>query len=165
MVTKIIVGRLRPLLDNVISPNQAASVPGRKGLDNFVITQELIHSLDNKKGKVGFMAIKVHLAKAYDRLEWAFIHKVLRAFHFPQMHIDLIMSCISSTNISILFNGGKLKSFKPLKGIQQGDPLSIYLFILCMEYLRFLINKSCMEKRWIPMKASKDNVEISHFRP
>ena len=163
MVTKIIVGRLRPLLDNVISPNQAASVPGRRGLDNFVITQELIHSLDNKKGKVGFMAIKVHLAKAYDRLEWTFIHKVLRAFHFPQMLIDLIMSCISSTNISILFNGGKLKSFKPLKGIQQGDPLSLYLFILCMEYLRFLINKSCMEKRWIPMKASKDNVEISHL--
>lgn len=79
------------------------------------------------------------------------------------MLIELIMSCISLTSISILFNGGKLKSFKPSRGIRQGDLLSPYLLILCMEYLRFLINKSCMEKRWTPMKASKDNVEILHL--
>jgi len=109
------------------------------------------------------MAIKVDLAKVYDHLEWPFIHKVLRASHFPQMLIDLIMSCIPSTSISILFNGGKLNPFKPLRGLCQGNPLSPFLFILCMEYLGFLINKSCMEKKWLPMKASKDNVEISHL--
>ena len=70
IVSKIVVGRLRPHLDKLISPNQAAFVPGRKGLDNIVIAQELLHSLDTKKGKVGFMAVKVDLAKAYDRLEW-----------------------------------------------------------------------------------------------
>ena len=70
IVSKIVVGRLRPHLDKLISPNQAAFVPGRQGLDNIVIAQELLHSLDTKKGKVGFMAVKVDLAKAYDRLEW-----------------------------------------------------------------------------------------------
>ena len=70
IVSKIVVGRLRPHLDKLISPNQAAFVPGRLGLDNIVIAQELLHSLDTKKGKVGFMAVKVDLAKAYDRLEW-----------------------------------------------------------------------------------------------
>ena len=79
------------------------------------------------------------------------------------MLIDLIMGCISSTSISILFNGGKIESFKPSRGIRQGDPLSPYIFILCMEYLGFLINKGCMTKNWIPMKASKDNVEVSHL--
>ena len=69
-VSKIVVGRLRPHLDKLISPNQAAFVPGRQGLDNIVIAQELLHSLDTKKGKVGFMAVKVDLAKACDRLEW-----------------------------------------------------------------------------------------------
>lgn len=102
-------------------------------------------------------------SKAYDRLEWSFILKVLRAFYFPQALIELIMSCVSSSSISILFNGGKLEAFKRSRGIRQGDPLSPYLFILCMEYLGFLINKSCMEKKWIPLKASKDNVEISHL--
>ena len=98
IVSKIVVGRLRPHLDKLISPNQAAFVPGRRGLDNVVIAQELLHSLDTKKGKVGFMAVKVDLAKAYDRLEWSFVHHILNAFHLPRMLIDLIMSCISSTS-------------------------------------------------------------------
>ena len=162
-MSKIVVGRLGPHLDKLISPNQAAYVPGRRGLDNVVIAQELLHSLDTKKGKVGFMAIKVDLAKAYDCLEWSFVHHVLNAFHLPQMLIDLIMSCISSTSISILFNGGKLNSFKPTRGIHQGDPLSSYIFIICMEYLGYLINKECTDKKWVPMKASKDNVGIPHL--
>ena len=68
VVTKIIVGHIRPFLDKLISPNQTAFVPGRRGLDNVVVAQELIHSLDKKKGRVGFMAIKVDLVKAYDCL-------------------------------------------------------------------------------------------------
>lgn len=41
-----------------------------------------MHSIDTKKGKTRHMAIKVDIEKAYDRLEWNFIHKVLQAFHF-----------------------------------------------------------------------------------
>ena len=57
------------------------------------------------------MAIKVDLEKAYDRLEWNFIHKVLQAFR------KLIMSCISSRSISILFNGGAIETFSPRDNI------------------------------------------------
>ena len=87
---------------------------------------------------MGYMAIKLDLEKAYDRLEWNFIHKVLHAFHFPPKLTRIIISCISSTDISILVNGGMLDSFEPSRGIRQGDPLSPYIFILCMEYLSHL---------------------------
>ena len=60
----------------------------------MVVAQELIHSLDKKKGKVGFMAIKVDIVKAYDHLEWSFIRNVLNAFRFPVELIKLIMSCV-----------------------------------------------------------------------
>ena len=63
------------------------------------------------------MAIKVDLEKAYDRLEWCFIHKVLQAYHFPQNIIKVIMSCVNSTKISILFNGGALEAFNPSRGL------------------------------------------------
>lgn len=63
---------------------QEAFVPGRRGLNNILIAQELIHSIDNEKGKTGYMAIKVDLEKAYNRLERNFIHKVFQAFNFPK---------------------------------------------------------------------------------
>ena len=77
IVTKIIVARLRPFLGNLISPLQSAFVPGRKGVDNAIIVQELVHTISKKKGKVGFMAIKIDLEKAYDKLEWSFIRRML----------------------------------------------------------------------------------------
>ena len=104
IVTKIIVNWIRPFLSGLISSLQAAFVPGRKGLDNAIIVQELIHTMSKKKGRTGVMAIKLDLEKAYDRLEWSFIRDTLNLFNFPDHLISLIMSCISTTFISILFN-------------------------------------------------------------
>ena len=92
-----------------------------------------------KRGKQGYMAIKVDLERKFNRMEWSFIHKVLQAFKFPQNLIRMIMSCVTTARISILFNGGALEPFTPSRGLRQGDPLSPYLFILCMEYLGHLI--------------------------
>ena len=69
VVTKIIVARLRPYLDKLISPMQTTFVPGRKGIDNIIIAQEIIHSLGKKKGRTRYMALKLDLEKAYDKLE------------------------------------------------------------------------------------------------
>jgi len=63
IVTKVIVARLRLHLDKLISPVQAAFVPGRKGLDNAIIVQEVIHSITKKRGEVGYMALKIDLEK------------------------------------------------------------------------------------------------------
>ena len=72
IITKIIVARIRPMLDKLVSHVQSAFVPKRKGVDNAIIVQEIIHTISKKKGKVGYMAIKVDLGKTYDKLEWSF---------------------------------------------------------------------------------------------
>lgn len=77
VVTKIIVKRLRSMLPSLISPFQTAFVPSRLWLDNMIIAQEsnmiiaqeLIHTMSLKKCKEGFMAIKIDLKKAYDKLK------------------------------------------------------------------------------------------------
>ena len=73
------------------------------------------------------------------------------------------MSCVSSSSISILFNGGALDPFLPSGGIRQGDPLSPYLFILCMEVLGALILDKCNAKLWNPIKASRGGPAFSHL--
>ena len=73
IVSEILVAPLRPLLGKLISPLQFAFVLRRRRTDNAIIVQELIHTLGRKKGKTGFMVIKIDLKKAYDKLEWSFI--------------------------------------------------------------------------------------------
>ena len=81
------------------------------------------------------MAIKIDLEKAYDKLEWGFIKEMLICTNLPMDLVELIMSCISSVSTFVLFNGGMLEPIQPSRGIRQGDPLSLYIFILCIEFL------------------------------
>ena len=162
IVTKIIVGRLRPHLNQVISPFQTGFVPDRKGIDNAIIVQELIHTISRAKGKEGYMVIKVDLEKAYDKLEWSFIGEMLFRVNLPSNLIQLIMSCVTSVSTSILFHGGVLDSFHPSRGIKQGDPLSPYLFIMCMDFLGQLTEEKCSGKFWNSVKASRNGLAFSH---
>ena len=92
------------MLPSLISPMQTTFLEGRRGTDNVIIAQELIYSLRKRKGRMGFMVIKIDLEKAYDRLELSFIKMVLEHFGFPESMIKLIMSCVSTTTTTLLFN-------------------------------------------------------------
>ena len=73
------------------------------------------------------------------------------------------MSCVSSVSTSILFNEKALDPILPSRGIRQGDPLSPYLFILCMDYLGQLIEEKCSANLWQPVKASQSGLAFSHL--
>ena len=68
-MTKILVNRLKHLMPTLVSPSQTAFISGRRGTDNVIIAQELVYTIERKKGKAGFMILKIDLEKAYDRLE------------------------------------------------------------------------------------------------
>ncbi|GKV21615.1 hypothetical protein SLEP1_g31576 [Rubroshorea leprosula] len=163
IISKILVNRIKPILESLISPCQASFVPGRKGTDNILILQELVHSFSNKRGKVGDVIVKLDLEKAYDRLEWSFIREALVYFQFPHRVIDLIMSCISTSHITILVNGGKTEKLTPSRGIRQGDPLSPYLFILCMEFLSIKISGDMARGLWKGSKAESSQFFLRSF--
>ena len=77
VISKIVVGRLRPLLPGLVSPYQIAFVPGWKGIDNSIFSARDYPLYVKKKGRNGCMAIKIDLEKVYDRLEWIFIRDSL----------------------------------------------------------------------------------------
>ena len=77
--------------------------------------------------------------------------------------IELIMSCVSSVSTSLLLNGEALDLIFPSRGIRQGDPLSPYLFILCMDFLGHLIEEKCSGNLWHPVKASQSGLALFHL--
>jgi hypothetical protein len=130
IVTKIIVSRLRPILGNLVSPFQTAFVPSKRGIDNVIIAQELIHFIQKKKGRIGQFILKLNLEKAYDRLEWDFIHEVLMFFKFPTSFVNLVLECVSTSSFSILVNGGQMETFKPLEALDK----KIHYLFTCSSY-------------------------------
>ena len=59
--------------------------------------------------------------------------------------------------------GGMLEPIQPSRGIRQGDPLSPYIFILCIDFLGQLIEGKCREKLWNSVKASRNGSSFSHL--
>lgn len=73
------------------------------------------------------------------------------------------MSCVTSTSFQIILNGDLSDSFNAHRGIRQGDPLSPYLFVLCMEKPSHLICTAVDIGRWKPFKASISGPAVSHL--
>ncbi|KAG7566501.1 Reverse transcriptase domain [Arabidopsis suecica] len=73
------------------------------------------------------------------------------------------MQCVTGPSMSLLWNGERTDSFKPLRGLRQGDPLSPYLFVLCMERLCHLIERAVTDKRWKPISLSQRGPKLSHM--
>ena len=162
VIAKILVSRLRPLLDNLVSPCQSAFIPDRWIVENQLIVQELLHSFKRRKFKDGFIAVEVDLQKAYDRVNWTFLKEVLIKFGLHEIFINWIMQCVSTMSFSIILNGGISKHFLLTCGLRQGDPLSPYLFILCQEVLSRLIESEYATKALQGVKMNPSGPAFTH---
>ncbi|KAL5566496.1 hypothetical protein UlMin_029660 [Ulmus minor] len=162
-ISKLLANRLRPFLSSLIWPTQNAFVPGQFIHDNFVLIQEVIHAMKKRKGTKGWMGMKIDIQKAYDRLSWQFLEAVLKAFGFHPKWIQWIVTCCSTPKMTLLLNGAPVRSFFPKRGLRQGDPLSLYLFILCMEVLSHLINKKVADGLISGFKISRHSPALHHL--
>ncbi|XP_022019087.1 uncharacterized protein LOC110919116 [Helianthus annuus] len=144
-ISKIIADRIKHSLNQIVSINQSAFVPGRKISDNILLTQELMHNYHRNYGPPR-CAFKVDIQKAYDTVDWRFLKQVLIGFGFHVKMVDWIMLYVSSPTYSICVNGEVHGYFKGRRGLRQGDLLSPYLFTLVMEILTSRVIKDLEAK-------------------
>ncbi|XP_024039517.1 uncharacterized protein LOC112098126 [Citrus clementina] len=73
------------------------------------------------------------------------------------------MDYITLASMQILWNGGYTEEFVPFRGIRQGDPISPYLFVLCIKRLSHGIHRAVNNGSWKPIRLSKRFTPITHL--
>lgn len=78
---------------------------------------------------------------------------------------QLIMNNITSVTYQAIVNGELSRTFAPHCGLRQGDTLSPYIFVLCLEKLSHIIADRSPHNLWKPVKASRSGPLVSHLFP
>nr|GEW61541.1 RNA-directed DNA polymerase, eukaryota [Tanacetum cinerariifolium] len=160
IITKLLANRLSQVISDLISDVQSAFVANRHILDGPFILNELISWCKSKKNKA--VVFKVDFEKAYDSIRWDYLNDILRKFGFGDRWRMWINGCLNSSMGSVLVNGSPSAEFQFFKGLKQGDPLSLFLFILVMESLHISFNR-VMQARLFTGVPIDDSMVLSHL--
>ncbi|CAM8908449.1 unnamed protein product [Rhodiola kirilowii] len=133
-------GRLKEVLPDIIDPAQGAFVKDRSIVGNIFLAQQLLNGY-GRKNISERMAWKIDLRKAYDTIDWSFLTSMLENLKFPSKFIAWMVMCIQSTSFSVMINGEMFDFFQGKRGLQQGDPLSPFLFTIAMECLSGMMKR------------------------
>jgi hypothetical protein len=164
IIAKCMVNRLRPILGEIVSINQSAFVPGRLITDNALVAFECFHFIEhNANATKDFCAYKLDLSKAYDRVDWDFLKRVMQRMGFSRRWVDWIMACVTSVSYRVKFNGNLLDSFSPSRGLRQGDPLSPFLFLFVADGLSTLLQNAVETNQIEPLKVCRSAPGVSHL--
>ena len=164
IASKVLSNRLKFILPEIIALNQSAFVPGRMITDNVLLAYEMTHYMQTKRsGKQSYAAVKLDMSKAYDCVEWSFLEKMMIKLGFHERWVDTIMKCVTTVTYCIKVNGQLTDEIAPQRGLQQGDPLSPYLFLLCAEAFSCLLLAAERRGELEGVKVCQDAPSINHL--
>ena len=121
----------------IVQDCQAGFIPGRPISENILLATEFFKGYGRANVSPRCM-LKIDLKKAYDSLEWSFLHDVMKELGFPETFVQWIFACITTVSYSILINGRPCAPFEAKKGLRQAAP---FLFAIGMEYLTRLMQQ------------------------
>ncbi|XP_052621760.1 uncharacterized protein LOC128127336 [Lactuca sativa] len=116
---------------------EAAWACGHQILDDPLMVNEIIDWCKNHKKKL--MVLKVDFEKAFDSVCWEFLNCVMSFMGFGEKWISWIRGCLYSAKAYVLVNGNPTVEFSLHRGLRQGDPHSLFIFILVMVPLHVAI--------------------------
>uniref|UniRef100_A0A803JHI8 Reverse transcriptase domain-containing protein n=1 Tax=Xenopus tropicalis TaxID=8364 RepID=A0A803JHI8_XENTR len=138
--TKILASRLNPILPEWIHRDQTGFVRGREGKEN---TMKIINMMCwAKEHRTHSLLLSTDAEKAFDRVHWTFLKKVLENSGMGTMFINKIMALYTTPRAQIKINGILSEPFTIRNGTRQGCPLSPLLYVLCMEHLLIALRQN-----------------------
>lgn len=102
IISKVLVQRLRPLMEIFVYPNQTNFVPGRQITNNIIMVQEMLNKFHRSKSRQEMMMWKIDLEKSYDHINWEFLEDVLIEIGFLDLWRQPIMECVKIEQVKFV---------------------------------------------------------------
>ena len=133
ILTKALAMPLQAVLPKLIKNDQIGYMKDRNIEQNIRIIEDIMTYTDLKH-LPGFIVL-VDFEKAFDSVEWSFLLRTLETFNFGNNFIKWITILYTRIVSSTTNNGYFSKYFELSRGIRQGCPISVLLFLLVAEVM------------------------------
>ena len=128
-----IAQRIKSVLDYIINEDQTGFLSGRFIGENIRTVYDIMNYTEHYN--IPGMIFLIDFEKAFDSISWNFIFKVLRFFNFNNSIIQWVKTFTNDIFSTVNMGGNLSQPIKISRGCRQGDPVSSYLFLLCVEIL------------------------------
>jgi hypothetical protein len=121
LMTKTYSLRLMNVAPNLVHPNQAGFMKGRKIEDQIKLAKFLLNYAEavDEDGII----VALDQEKAYDRINHTYLLRVLDHMGFPPKFCNTVKSLYTNAETIVMINGEMSEPFFVTRGVRQGDPL------------------------------------------
>lgn len=133
LFSKLLAARIRPVLSQIIHPDQACAVKGRKITDSLVLIRDTICFARDRN--IRLIVLNLDFEKAFDRISHQYLFRALQKMRFPEQFISWVKLLYKGIGSRFVVNGILTKAVDLHCGVRQGCPLSALLYVICIEPL------------------------------
>jgi hypothetical protein len=109
------------------------------------------------------LMIKLDITNAFDLVSWPFLIEVMQNLGFGQIWRDIISGLLLTSSTRLLVNGHPESLISHKRGLRQGDPLSLMLFLLVMDVFGQLFSKADEEGLLQPLSTRQLQHRVSLY--
>ena len=160
LLAKVLADRLRQVMPDVVAVDQTCGVAGRSTRWNLQLIRDCIAWAEQRK--LPLMVAALDQAKAFDRVDWDFLFKVLGKMGFGPRFIEWLRVLYRGVGSSVSINGHLGECFRLEAGVRQGCPLSPLLYVLYLEPLAAAI-RADRGVRGVNVPGSRERVKLSLY--
>jgi hypothetical protein len=106
--------------------------------------------------------LKVDVVKAFDKMEWRFMVRMMRCMGFPAKFITFFNAITINANTAVLINGRPTKVIDITRSVRQGCPIAPLLFILALQALDCLLKDALARESLKGIWFEEVEVQVSH---
>ena len=129
---RLLLNRLRPVLDQLLRPNQNGFRPLRSTSAQILALRRIVEEVRNHRKEA--VLVFIDFRKAFDSINRNTMFEILLAYGVPPPLVEAIRDMYVNTSATVLTPEGETDTFSIDTGVLQGDPLAPFLFILTLDY-------------------------------